>query len=302
MGPLILLDTSELLRPMPRKLHAAWAEVHGRKAAMPPTVALELAPLAIPGSDLEGGTPAELLLQAAGSTLTNRDERRLQQQVWWGQMWRDENSPYKVLNLSKEQQELTDELARRIDPKCFRNAMPAYVAEHHDTRIVCESMALGAKMLLTSNMRSIDHARLNDWAVENGERLGVKAEPVVYEADAAMERWTQTPEGLERWLTAGLIACWPLEDNPPGQTVVDKTIKDVERMTRGTGGRLARAGKLLSERLKTYPDAERLAARVRQLLPSPTISTDRKHPSYPQRPTITTAKPDDRGHGQKWVR
>ena len=41
-GTLRLLDTSELLRPLPRKLHTAWAEIHGRKTAMSPTVAQEL--------------------------------------------------------------------------------------------------------------------------------------------------------------------------------------------------------------------------------------------------------------------
>lgn len=44
MEALILLDTTELLRVMPRKLHAAWAELCGTKARMPPTVADELAP------------------------------------------------------------------------------------------------------------------------------------------------------------------------------------------------------------------------------------------------------------------
>ena len=48
MEPLILLDTSELVRPVTRKLHAAWAELGGTKAAVPPTVALELAPQAVP--------------------------------------------------------------------------------------------------------------------------------------------------------------------------------------------------------------------------------------------------------------
>jgi hypothetical protein len=45
---LILVDTTEVLRPGPRKLHAAWAELDGRKLLMPPTVATELAPLVAP--------------------------------------------------------------------------------------------------------------------------------------------------------------------------------------------------------------------------------------------------------------
>ncbi|MCY4075415.1 MAG: hypothetical protein OXH04_08315 [Acidobacteria bacterium] len=41
---LILLDTTELLRVMPRKLHAAWAELSGTRTRMSPAVADELAP------------------------------------------------------------------------------------------------------------------------------------------------------------------------------------------------------------------------------------------------------------------
>ena len=39
------------------------------------------------------------------------------------------------------------ELANSMDPKCFRGATPGYVADHHDARIVCESMVLGASWL-----------------------------------------------------------------------------------------------------------------------------------------------------------
>ena len=42
MEPLILVDTTEVLRPWPRKLHAALAELENQKVLVPPSVAIEL--------------------------------------------------------------------------------------------------------------------------------------------------------------------------------------------------------------------------------------------------------------------
>ena len=72
MGRLILLDTSELLRPLPRKLHAAWAEIDGRKAAMPPTVGLELAPHGLLATTSDGMTTAERLLRRETPKLSKK--------------------------------------------------------------------------------------------------------------------------------------------------------------------------------------------------------------------------------------
>ena len=44
-------DTTELFRTGPRKFHAAWAETNGHKVSVPPTVARELAPNGMPGTD-----------------------------------------------------------------------------------------------------------------------------------------------------------------------------------------------------------------------------------------------------------
>ncbi len=94
-------------------------------------------------------------------------------------MWREEQSPYRVIELNEEQDRVYRNLLRAIDPGCFRNANAAFVSEHRDTQIICESIAVNATMLMTSNMRSIDRERVNEWAINNGDRLGFAAEPVV---------------------------------------------------------------------------------------------------------------------------
>lgn len=279
MGERYLLDTSELLRPTQRKLHSAWAEIHGRKTMMPPTVALELAPLGVPDTVENGLSRAERMLLPGGKKMPAGRRMEVAQQAWWGRMWREEQSPYRVIVLDEEQDRLYRNLLRVIDPGCFRNANPAFVSEHRDTQIICESIAAGATMLMTSNMRSIDRVRVNEWAINNGDRLGFAAEPVLYLADDALLGWTRSDTERERWLQAGLIACWPAKDNAPNDEVLRRAISGVERMTRGTGGKLPGAGRLLVEGLRQHLDPEGLVERTRQMLPSATIRSDREHPT-----------------------
>ena len=284
MGERYLLDTSELLRPTQRKLHSAWAEIHERKTMMPSTVAFELAPLGAPDTVENGLSRAERMLRSGEKKMPAGRRMEVAQQAWWGRMWREEQSPYRVIELNEEQDRLYRDLLSAIDPGCFRNANPAFVSQHRDTQIICESIAVGATMLMTSNMRSIDRDRVNEWAVNNGERLGFSAEPVLYLADDALVGWTRTPAELDRWLQAGLIACWPAKDDAPSDEVVKRAIAGVERMTSGGGGKLPGAGRLLVEGLRQHADPDGLVERTRRLLPSATIRTDREHPTYPQAP------------------
>ena len=48
-------------------------------------------------------------------------------------------------------------------------------------RIVTE-ISLGATMLLTSNLRSIDHIEVNKWTVKHGAEWGIRPEPRLHDA------------------------------------------------------------------------------------------------------------------------
>jgi hypothetical protein len=75
-------------------------------------------------------------------------------------MWRDPESPYEKLELTREQRELHTTLLSNMPRECFPTANPLLLVDNRDTQIVGETLALGGKMLLTSNMRTIDHIRL----------------------------------------------------------------------------------------------------------------------------------------------
>jgi hypothetical protein len=136
-------------------------------------------------------------------------------------------------------------------------------------------------MLLTSNMRTIDRSEVNRWAVENGKALGFKPEPVLFHADATLVSWTAEPAQLERWIQAGMIACWPREDDAPTMTVIDRTLEGIGAMSRGSGGKLQDAAARLVNGLEQHDDPEALVERTRARLPSATVETDRFHPTYP---------------------
>jgi len=275
-----VVDTSELLRPTQRKLHAAWQELHGRKVLATPTVARELAPLGADVLDNRGHSAAEIALRNRAATLSPRRRAELQRQQWWATMWQDHQSPYGILSLTDAQEELVDQLLDDIDSRCFPRTDPVFIDRHPDARIVCESIAVGATMLLTSNMQTIDHIEVNRWAIENAPRYGLAARPVLRQADDAFLERTTDPVELETWLQAGLLASWPDADDAPARKVIERTIATITAMTHGTGGKLPHSGARLINGLRRHPDPIELVNTTRRRLPSPTVDTDRAHPSY----------------------
>lgn len=283
---LILVDTSEVLKNGPRKLHAAWREVHDGKVVVPTTVGTELAPLAVPPDGLAGLSAAEHMLRDPGRRLSEARKFQLEKQAWWANVWRDDNSPYQLATLSDAQLSQKDKIASEIDAKCFRDAHAGNIAEHRDTQIICETLVLRGQILLTSNMRSIIHKEVNAWAVEKGEELGFPARPLLFHADEAIVEWTTDARERELWLQAGLIACWPRNDGAGAKEVVEKAISDIEKFTGDENAILHWSGTELVDGLKNHKDWESLVERTRTKLPSPTIETDRQHPTYPKRPAM----------------
>lgn len=79
---------------MPRKLHAAWAELSGSKARVPPTVAGELGPLGVISGLTGRLRVAEELLQPEAPELDRERREQVSREAWWAAVWRDPNSPY----------------------------------------------------------------------------------------------------------------------------------------------------------------------------------------------------------------
>ena len=277
---MLVVDTSELKRPTQRKLHAAWQELQGRQVLATPTVATELAPLGAISTEKDVSV-AEQQLATRAAELSAKRVNDLEQQVWWARMWRDPESPYRIVPVSPEQEELAERILTEISPRCFPGTDPEDIPDRPDARIVAESLVLGAKMLLTSNLRSIDHIEVNKWTVEHGAEWGIRPEPLLHDADDTFVNWTVEDAALERWVQTGLLACWPPGDDADAIDVIEQTAAGIGALCRGTGGKLPRAAARLLNGLEKHPDPIGLVEKTRTILPSKTVDSDREHPSYP---------------------
>jgi len=270
--------------PTPRKLHTALAELEGRQAAVSPTVAVELARNGDQPTLIDGISPAEYALKTKHDELPPKDRDGFERDAWWAQMWRDPESPYRLVALTNDESLLAEEIAAAFDRSCFVAPIGAPIAQHHDAQIVAEALATNAKLLLTSNIRSIKQTPVNDWAERWGDKLGFVPQRVVSDADATLLAWTEDPKREDRLLQAALMACWPDNDDATAGQIIHTTALVLHRMGGEGGGRLPGTATKLAARLTGHPDREDLVSRTRMNLPSLTIETDRDHPSHPQRP------------------
>ena len=103
---------------------------------------------------------------------------------------------------------------------------------------------------------------------------------MLYPADETLVQWTRTPSAVEKWLQAGMIACWPASDNARATEVVKETLSRIDRMRSGSGGKLVNAAGRLINELRAHADPLGLVEQTRKLLPSATIDSERAHPTY----------------------
>ena len=281
---MLLVDTTELIPHTQRQLHAAWQELHGHQLCAPPTVAFELAPRGV--NSLRTGKPsnAEDELRDNSDKYSARELRYLRSEAWWAKEWRNPESPYRIVGLTEEQEQRAAEIRTVIPSRCFPETPPEDIPELRDARIVTESLVLKAKMLLTSNLNTIDRLELNNWATAHGHEWSVPAEDFIFDADNQMVDWSRSPEELEHLVQAGLLACWPTDDGLDAREIALLTREKINQMRSGTGGKLKACAERLINGLDKHPDPVELVQRTRAIcLPSPTVEAERRHPSYPVR-------------------
>ena len=278
---MIVVDTTELTRDTQRKLHAAWWELKGKQLLATPAVAEELAPLGAPGAAEAGAKASDHLTALIREAQSEARKQRLRIQQWWATQWENPRSPYGITKLNAQQEEIRAAVLQQIDESCFPGADAMEL--HADARIVAESIALGAKMLLTSDTGTMNRTRVNEWAKRNGDRLGFPARDVCYAADNTLVKWTHAPADVQKWLQAGMIACWPATDDAPASQVINETLARIDLMRSGSTGKLVEAAERLINELRGHPDPLGMVEATRKLLPSATVDSERRHPEYQPR-------------------
>lgn len=240
---------------------------------------------------------AETLLASHRSTDPMHASRRLAEESWWFTMWRNADTPYKIVHPTATQQDTVASLLNDIDPRGFPNCRPDEVHRNPDARIVCETVVLDGWLSLHDDLQAIDRIEINRWAIEAGHRQDSNR-LLVYDSDTTLVNSTYTPDEIQRLVQAGLLACWPNDDNAPAGDVLRSTHRQLAAMTHS--GTLRASGQRLLNCLSTHPDPIGLVEHTRKLLPSPTVGAERLHPRHDDGPPTPEQPPPARTpHGRK---
>ena len=189
IGP--AFDTGTLSIPTPRKLVGCWMEQAGRRTLIVPQVWRELA-------------------QAQGP------RSREYPKAAWRYLAAVADSPYELPVLTDEQEETAYSIRAKFTTACFPGSHPASIHAHSDAVVVSQSLALGTDVLVTGDIRTIDHYEIN--AVID-KLLGRNA-PFVTTLDDALCRAYAAGDAAQEMLAMALStvappaarASWPIED------------------------------------------------------------------------------------------
>jgi len=287
-----LFHTNELRHPTARGLLAAWLELKELKVGILPTIAEQLAPTSA-GAITSGTDLAANLLEHHRARGAMHAARQLAEESWWWQVWKDGSSPYVLIQPPRTYTDVAVRLLDEIDPRAFPGCRPDDVRRSAEARMVCETIALEAWLCLRTEMAVIDHVEVNRWAVEAGHRGEHTTGLVLYDADIAMLNWTYEPEDIQRWTQAGLLACWPEDDDAPAGDVLRNTRRHIGAMA--LSGTLPAAGRRLLNCLDTHPDPIGLVKETRRRLPSATVTAERRHPGRHAGPPRPPQPPQPQG-------
>ena len=276
----ITLDTNRIMFPTQRRFNAAWREMSGDKVALLPQVAHEITHRRLDLDDLDNEIiRLEATLARMGNLGTRRSRLFVQSDLWWAEEFLRSQSPYDLIRLSREQNERVDAICDAIDPGAFPGISPQQVSTHSDTIIIAQALATGQSMLVTGNMRSIDHDQVNEWAARHAKTFGIESPEVLHVQDEAMPRLYAGPERRVQLCAIGLGAAWPDSPEAPLEEV-DQALK---RMCRSmVGAQLRRTGTVIANTWRDVADPAALLNFVRLHLPERMRQSERSHPAFLQ--------------------
>ena len=277
------LDTNRLLKPLQRRLHAAWCERRGETALTVPAAGWELArtlDLSSPEALAESRNRLSLRLDAGNNSIRARMEKLLRIQKWWADVWLSDNSPYEIHFLSPDEQDKALLLLDSIDPACFPNADPSATSTHRDAMIICEALACNGKVLLTSNMELVDEVLVNRWVREHQQEFDLASNKVVFPVDEVFMDLMQTPSEEQAMLNAALGAYWPDNEESPFRDVRDACTHALQRLA-APNSHLQRTGQHLLNVWRMEPQPVQRMEAVLAELPVQTGAWELEHPAYP---------------------
>ena len=155
-------DSNTLIRPTQRKLVGCWMERAGLPTLVLPQVWREL-------------TATPVGLSATRHVLA------------WRRMRDTRSAPFRWATLSAEQAQSALALRRNFTQACFPRALPDEIENNSDAIIISEAIALDTDVLVTGDIRSIDHYEVN---AAIAQTLGRNSHFVVTFDDALLQAYS----------------------------------------------------------------------------------------------------------------
>ena len=278
----LTFDTNRLLFPTQRRFNTAWMELQGERLRVLPHVARELTHFRFDFRDAaatqEQLTDARERLDREQNQLTRKEHLLRAADLWWARALSDPASPYELVTLTAGQRERVEGLCAAFPPEYFPRTPREQVPEYGDAIIIAEALVTGQSLLLTGNMYSVLHHRINDWSERHQAFFELPTADVLRAQDQFMPEAFAGDAAAERLCGIALAAAWP--DNP------DAPMEVIEQQLRGAlaamhGARLGDTAICIAETWRLAPDPESIVRRVRARLPKRMRANEREHPAYP---------------------
>ncbi len=211
----IAFDTNCLSRPAARRLYASWREIRGGATLVLPTVADEMTD----GLLIQWENPPHSLDAALKrplpQTAARVRKRALAHQWTWVKHLVSKEGPYQLVRLSDETDAVAYEVLSNLTLECFPTLNDSEeIPSHRDAKILAEALAIGADLLITTNMKSMDHWQINDWIKRNHNRFGLAPKRLVRSGDQALLTSHADASSSRDLLVLGIAACWRMDAQP----------------------------------------------------------------------------------------
>ena len=184
-------DTNLLSTPTPRRLFTLWMEQAGTGTALLPQVWAEL----------------------TGENRTDASPRSIAHRSAWLAVIDTEPSPFEIIRLTTEERERVEDILSAFTLRHFPAlANVADIRHHSDCLVVAQGLACGVDMVVTNNMRSMDHHEINQLVRERWARN----EGFLVAADDALLGAHPGGESARRMLAMALASVLPTCSQEPG--------------------------------------------------------------------------------------
>ena len=183
----VAFDTNMLARPTQRRLMTLWTELSRQRTALLPQVLAELT--AVPRFEAPKTLPSA----------------RAQREAWLAIVGAAQ-SPFELVVLDEDARNRVGEIVAEFTLPCFPvlNNVDE-ITTHSDAIVLAEGLAAGVDVIISNNLRSVDHVEINGLVRQVfGRNAGL-----LLAADDALLAAHSCGEGSRALLVMALASAWP---------------------------------------------------------------------------------------------